>query len=437
MLKNVLEFIKKNNLIETGDRILIGLSGGADSVCLTHILCSLKSELNIELFAAHVNHGIRGEEAKRDEDFVQCFAKLLDIPVFAKHADVISEAKNRGISEEMCGRQIRYEFFEQISKEHNINKIATAHNKNDTAETVLMNFIRGSSLAGLCGIPARRGNIIRPILSLTREDILSYIKENNLDFVTDSTNLETVYTRNKIRLQLIPQIQNDFNANFIETTVKNAENISYDREFLEIATDKALQNCLRDGKIDISAFNEEHISIQRRILYKMLTAKTGASDISSSYIDDLQQLINSESGKKIDLPHDIEAVLEYNYLIIRKKQEDIADFEYELHIGEETEIKELGIKVILEESNDKNAITVPENSVFTIRNRRNGDYFYPEGMTGKKKLKDYFIDEKIPRDERKKIALLTVNGEIAYIINKRRDRRFKLDTSGVKLVIIK
>lgn len=437
ILKTVLDFINENSLIKNGDKILVGLSGGADSVCLTHILISLKESLNIQVFAAHVNHGIRGGEAQRDETFVKDFAEKYGVQLFIKHADVPSESKIRGISEELCGREIRYEFFDEITQKYSINSIATAHNKNDNAETVLMNFIRGTSVSGMCGIPVKRGNIIRPILQLTRDEIIRYIEENNLDYVTDSTNLAADYTRNKIRLNLIPQIQSGYNANFINTAAKNAANLNIDRNLLEELADDAEQRCVEGNTVILDNLKKEHRALQRRILYKALTRIVGTSDISSSYIDDMEKLISGQSGKRIDLPKNTEAVKEYGRLIIREKCSLTKDFEYKLKIGEQIRIDEIEADILIIETDkaDKYAFTVPEGAELVIRNRREGDYFFPEGMTGRKKLKNYFTDEKIPQSERRKIGLLTVNGEIAYIIGKRRDRRFSFKDKGIKLII--
>lgn len=437
-VNKVFDFIKKNDLIKYGDKVLIGLSGGADSVCLTHILYTLRDKLGIELYAAHLNHGIRAEEAVRDENFARQFSDSLKIKFFVKHADIKNEAKRCGISEELCGRNARYNFFKELSEQYNISDIATAHSMNDNAETILMNFMRGASINGLCGIPVKRGNVIRPILCLTRDEIIEYINYNKLSYVTDSTNLKDIYTRNKIRLNLIPEIEKNFNSNFIETTVKNSENIRNDKEFLDNITDKEYNICVIGNRANTDMLRHEHISIRRRILYKMLINITGSSDISMNYIDDMDSLVTScKTGRHIDLPNGTEALIEYGSLIVRKKIVPQGSFGYIIDIGVETDIQELGIRVLLEETDipGKNVFTVPDNSVFEIRNRRDGDYFYPVGMQGKKKIKNYFIDEKVPRDLRNRIGIFTVNGEIAYIIGKRRDRRFAFKNKGVKLII--
>ena len=200
-------FIKDNNLIEKGDRIVLGVSGGADSICLLHILNELKKALEIRLFVVHINHGIRGEEASRDENYVREFCKKLNVEFFSFHYNIPKVADMLKISEEEAGRKARYESFENVSKDiskiEKIDiskiKIAVAHNKNDTAETMLHNLTRGSGISGLKGILAKNGRIIRPLLSFTRDEIEEYLDKNKIKYMTDSTNLENEYTRNILR----------------------------------------------------------------------------------------------------------------------------------------------------------------------------------------------------------------------------------------------
>lgn len=436
----VFDFISDNGLLKGGRGVLVGLSGGADSVCLLHMLYSLRERLGITVFAAHLNHGIRGEEAERDERFAKSFCEGLGVKIFVRHVDIKTEAKQRGMSEELCGREARYAFFDELSKKYDITYIATAHNMNDSAETLLMNFMRGASLNGLCGIPARRGSVIRPILCLTRSEITEYNKSHGLEYVTDSTNLSSVYTRNKIRLELIPEIEKSFNPNFTETVVKNAENMRLDKELLDELTEKAYSRCVSGNAAELSELMKEHISLRRRIIYKMLTINTGTADILAKYIDAIDALARTgRTGTSADLPSGFEAAVEYGKLIIRNKIKHTGAFEYSLKAGEETYIPELGLSVLLEETekNGRLSFKFPEGAALAVRNRREGDVFYPEGMEGRKKLKKYFSDEKLTRAEREKTGLLTSDGEIAYIFGKRRDRRFAFKDKGLRLIIKK
>ena len=209
MLDKVLATIKKYNMIEKGDKIVIGVSGGADSVCLTDILNKVKKEIEIEIILVHINHNIRGEEAKRDENFVIELGKKYNNLVRVFSYDVEKLAKERSLTVEEMGRKLRYEAFNSVALEK--GKIAVAHNLNDNCETMIMRFFRGTGIKGLGGISAKRENIIRPLIELSREEIERYCLENNLDYCEDSTNSVEKYTRNKIRLNLIPMIKKEFN----------------------------------------------------------------------------------------------------------------------------------------------------------------------------------------------------------------------------------
>lgn len=434
-LNRVLKTIKEHSLTDNCTKILVALSGGADSVALTHILHSLSEELNITLFCAHLNHGIRGVEALRDECFAKEFAQSLGIECFVKRVDIPKLAN--GLSEELVGRNERYKFFNELCDKHSISKIATAHNKNDNAETLVMNFMRGATLGGLSGIPYSRDNIIRPILDLSREEIEEYCHINNLDFVTDSTNLTQDYTRNKIRLSLIPQIQRDFNPNFISTVTSNADYISQDNDFLEMVSQKEYDANVGNNRVSITYLKSLHKSIARRIIYKMISAQNNSSyDISSKYTDAVMCIIDANhSGKAVNINNNIIARIEYDTLIISKNENTVDEFEYILPLNEEVYIKEVGIyiKAVPTHTGGKDCFTIPENATIKVRNRRSGDVFFPVGMTGRKKIKEYYTDEKIPVSERNKICLVTFNDEIGYVLGKRRDRRFDFDTSGIKI----
>lgn len=441
ILQKIKSTIKRYGLIEKGDRVLVGLSGGADSVCLTHALCALEDELGITVYTAHMNHNIRGSEADSDERFAQEFSDKLGIKCFVKSVRVKDYAAEYGISEELAGRELRYAFFDEIAVKYNINKIATAHNKNDNAETLVMNFMRGSGISGLCGIPYMRGNIIRPVLDVNRGEIEEYCRENKLSYVTDSTNLETVYTRNKVRHNLLPQICSEFNANFVDVVTKNAAMISDDNSFLAECAEKLYRENVQEGRIRLEKLHGMPISMQRRVVYLMLKSLRGdMMDISSKYIEDILRLSDTgKTGKSINLPENIIAEIVYENLFIGKKPE-IKGFEYVIPVGESVVIEEMGCFVCCEyadkKENDGAEYFGGENVCeIVIRSRKNGDFFYPKGMSGRKKLKDYFIDSKIPQSERMKTGIMTINGDIAWIVGKRRDRRFDYNGKGIKIII--
>ena len=223
MKQKILQTIKKYNLIENGDSIVIGVSGGPDSICLLHVLNELKNELNFKISVAHINHMIR-EEADDETEYVKEFCENLGIECYIKRIDVVKIANNLKRGTEETGRQIRYEFFDEILEKTASNKIATAHNNNDKVETILMNILRGSGLSGLKGIEAIRDNkYIRPLIETSREEIEKYCEENNLNPKIDKSNNENIYTRNKVRNIVIPYIKQEFNPNILKTINRLSE----------------------------------------------------------------------------------------------------------------------------------------------------------------------------------------------------------------------
>ncbi|HLR36336.1 MAG TPA: tRNA lysidine(34) synthetase TilS, partial [Tissierellales bacterium] len=207
----VLETIRNYNLIDEGDQVVIGVSGGPDSMALLYILLDIKKVIPFNIYVAHVNHGVRGEAANKDEEFVRNICKDLNFPFYSIKVNMYEYAKDHNMTGEEAGRKLRYDFFKKVLKKHGRGKIAVAHNKNDQAETLIMRFMRGTGIDGLKGIPYKRGNIIRPLLEINRDEIEAYIGENKIDTRLDKTNLEPIYNRNKIRLELMPYIEENFN----------------------------------------------------------------------------------------------------------------------------------------------------------------------------------------------------------------------------------
>lgn len=440
MILNIIrQTITEYNLFDKGDKVLIGLSGGADSVCLTHALWRLKEELGIELYTAHLNHGIRGAEALRDERFACEFSDKLGIRCFTKTVKIPEISSKTGESEESTGRKIRYSFFDELCKAYSIDKIATAHNKNDSAETIIMNFMRGSALAGLCGIPCKRGNITRPLINVRREDIETYCKENSLEHVTDSTNLTDDYTRNKIRHILIPLIRKEFNPNFINTVTDNSQMIYEDSAYIDSLADKVFTNAVENDEIQISKLLPLNISIARRVIRRMLkNVYGGLNNISSVYIDDILKLCEKHTGKSINLPDGVTARSEYGRLIISRDESTGAKaFEYKIKCGETVSIREINKSVTVLPADKR----IKDGSIYlgcegteeiVVRNRRCGDKFFPYGMEGSKKIKEFFIDKKIPKKDRDLIPIVEINGKIASV-GDRIDRNFIFRSNGIKI----
>ena len=285
------EFFKSAlNELNKADKIIIGLSGGADSVCLTHILCKHLGSEN--LICAHVNHGIRGEEALRDQDFAKSFAESLGIEFKLHKADVPKLSKEMGVGEEECGRQVRYEFFNSLCSENSL--IATAHNADDNAETILMNLMRGCGLKGLCGIPFKRDNIIRPILSLTREEIESYCLENSLSFVTDSTNNENDYKRNKVRNKVLKEIK-EISPDFVKNTFNTSRLVNSENSYLESLASIELEKIRNNNSYNVSSFHTLSDALKLRVI-SLILKENSCGDISSLHVKSVLNAIENQSS---------------------------------------------------------------------------------------------------------------------------------------------
>ena len=312
MENRVLNTIHKFNLIQNGDKIVLGVSGGPDSLFMLEILNRIRNnkeyKLNFEIIVAHVNHMIR-EEAVLEEEFVKEFCQKIKVPFFAKRIDVVKFANNNKIGTEEAGRNIRYEFFDEVMEKTNSNKIAIAHNKNDKAETILMNILRGSGISGLKGIePTRENKIIRPIIEIERNDIEKYCEENNLEPRIDKSNFENTYTRNKIRNIVIPLIKEEFNPNIIETITRLSEVVKEEDEFLEKMIKEKFEKCLLNKKeneiiLDLKEFNlQEKVIKKRLVLYTISELKGNTQGIEKIHIEDIIKLCEKNIGNKFLTP---------------------------------------------------------------------------------------------------------------------------------------
>lgn len=310
MKEKVLETIKKYNLIENGDKIVIGVSGGPDSITLLNVLIEIKREkiIDFDMVVCHVNHMIR-EEADGDEEYVSNFCKKYNIEFFAKRIKVEDISKQEKIGTEEAGRKARYEFFSDILERTSSNKIATAHTANDNAETVLMNIIRGSGTSGLKGIEAKRGNLIRPLIECKRDEIEEYCKVNNLNPRIDKTNFENVYTRNKVRNLLIPYIKENFNPNIIETINRLSDLSKAENDYLEKETEKAFKETLIEKKnnqiiLDLNRFNLQETVIKSRLVLYTINILFGTrSGIEKKHIEDIIKLCSNNIGNKFLIPN--------------------------------------------------------------------------------------------------------------------------------------
>ena len=306
--EEVLNTIKKYNMINEGDKIVIGVSGGPDSITLLNVLNKFKEKLNIKIYVAHINHMIRAE-ADEETEYVKEFCNKLDVEFFCKKIDAQEEAKKLKIGTEEAGRNIRYAFFEEVAKKVGANKIATAHNSNDNAETVLMNIMRGTSISGLAGIEKiRDGKYIRPLIRCSRNAIEEYCKQNNLQPKFDKSNLENIYTRNKIRNLLIPYIQKEFNPNIIDTINRLSDIAISEEQFINKIVENEYKKLLINANkneiiLDMKKFNMlDHVIKAKLILYTIEKVSGISAGIEKIHIDDIIKLCNNNIGNKFLIP---------------------------------------------------------------------------------------------------------------------------------------
>ena len=404
--REVRDYILKHDLISCGDTVICGFSGGADSMCMLEILHILSKQMCFETVAVHLNHSIR-EEADTDESVCKEFCEKRNIRFYSKKVDIKKLSAERKCGEEETGRAERYAYFSQIAEKYENSVIATAHTKNDLAETVLHRVIRGSSIKGLVGIRPKRDNIIRPILGLSRSQIEQFCKYENLPYVTDKTNFETVYTRNKIRLDILPALKN-ININIVDALAVLAENSSVDSDYIDKNAQKAYKEIVNSSEncatVSIEKLMSFDAAIRRRIIIKM-TEVFGIA-IEHKHVLAIEEMCRiGKTGKNCDIPGGY-ATVEYKNLKIGKDTAlQNAEFYMNATSGKTFTIGDYDVCVTVFED--------AENTVVVVRSRVDGDKIILNGMT--KKLKQVFIDLKIPRQQRDEIPIIEINGEVVAV----------------------
>ena len=457
MIDKVRHTIEENEMIDSGDKVVVAVSGGPDSMCLLHILYSLKEELKIELVAAHVNHCLRGEEADADEAYVRNFCSSLGIEFYSKKIDIHKIAEERNLSCETAGREVRYDFFQELLTKLNAEKIALAHNANDQAETVLMRIMRGSGMEGLVGIKPVRDNIyIRPIINILRTDIEAYCIENNLNPRIDKSNLENIYNRNKVRLELIPYIQDNFNKDIVNTLIRLSQTIGKDNEYLEKLTEERYKlYVISVGKRKVirkEAFSEPDAILTRVIRLALLNLIGTLKNFEKLHIYEVINIAHRSTGKRAILPNGVSVVNNYGDIELSvkdgEKLENNNKEEFKIYINKVNDVQygkyKISAKMVDSEKilNFKNKILTKYfdydkiKGDITLRYRKDGDRFTPLGMSGSKKLKDIFIDMKIPQEERNKIPLICFGEDIGWIVGYRVSDKYKVTNESKNIIEI-
>lgn len=437
MFEEFKSYIEEQRLCRFGDRVLLAVSGGIDSVVMAHLF----SKSNYNCAIAHCNFQLRGEDSESDEAFVRSLGASLEMPVFVKRFDVEQTVKEEGISVQMAARELRYAWFDDLLDDHSYDRVSTAHNKNDSIETFLINLSRGTGIRGLTGIAPGIEKIIRPLLFATRKEITAYAKQHQLNFREDSSNRETKYRRNKIRHDVIPVLE-QINPGFIETMSLNMNRLTEVLDIYEQATKSARKELFREGsgRITIDIGKLSTLTPRRTWFYELFSpfgftrlqcegieqimdAKPGRRSISTTHqlFKDRDQLILTESsresfdryyldnpdcGTSLPFPMDVE-VIERNEMEKIPADPNIACLDYD-------------------------EIQFP----LTIRHWLHGDYFYPLGMNQIKKLSDFFVDNKISVPEKKRTWILASGKKIVWIIGQRIDHRFRVTEKTTRILLL-
>lgn len=477
MKANVQKMMREWNMVSPGDNLLAAVSGGADSVCLLLVLQELRESMDFSLEAIHVEHGIRGEDSLEDQRFVQDLCARLGVPLTCEAVDVPALCQAEGLSEEEAARRLRYEVFSKVAQRKHA-KVVLAHHLEDNAETVLFHMIRGSRMTGMCGMqPVRtdeRGVVyLRPMLEIHRRDIEGELQGRGQGFCTDCTNSQLQYSRNYMRMEVVPRLE-EMNSRAVEHINEMSWHLWEVQDFLNEEVRRAREELVQSqgilSELDIPKFMALHIAIRKELLMDIAASVAGSrKDITATHVAAMLKLCEKQSGKEVHLPYGMVAKREFDKLLIcresrvdtdashgfvkevaervsevRVTAEDLesaceSGAPYEVKLGESGE--SLCIKVF---SYDARKTEIPKKTYtkwmdydkvrqgFCIRNRRQGDYFIGDAKGSRKKLQNYFVDEKIPQKQREEMWLLARENYVLWLVGGRMSEDIKVtETTNV------
>ncbi len=436
--QNVLRTIRKYGMIAPGDHVLVGLSGGPDSVFLLALLIKLRPLLQCELGAIHINHSLRGAASIEDEKFCREFCSRLNVQYFSDKKNVKSYARRKGLSIEEAGHEIRYKIFTEIAQKNNFNKIATAHHSDDNAETVLMNILAGTGLQGLTGIAPVLNNVIRPLLEITKSDILEYLTSHHIHYRTDETNVDELYRRNYIRNRLIPEIKERINPS-VEKSLLRLTTVMRDfTEFVQEIVARETENISikEDSKIILTL--ERFLSLPRFIQQQIIISSVKENLQVNLNFDDVAKILETvkkKSGSGAELKSGVFCLREHNSILLYRKEAETYQKEIAVFLGKKVKFGKhfLRVKKVERSSfipvNDKNIEYIDGSKIrgdMKIRIWREGDVFFPFGMRGRKKVSDLLTDNKVPPGEKKYQPVLEDSEKILWVIGQRADNRVRV-----------
>lgn len=451
MLETARQTITKYHMLSPKDRVLVALSGGADSTALLFVMNDLRPELDLRLYALYINHNLRPLDIDYEIDHCKRLCEGLGIEFFTEEIDVKGYSQSQRINLQESARELRYQCLYKKSEELSISKIALGHTADDQLETILMRLIRGTGISGLAGIPPVRGKVIRPLIEIDRKTIEDFVIERSRSlpirlkepYLIDSTNKKTDYLRNRLRLTVIPQLRS-INPSLNKTVLRFAEIVRDEERYFDILVTKNLMRLIsRKGEGFIELFWQPMEALDRaiirRILRRAIDETVGLRGISFLNIEDIVELIKSgKTGSRVYIGKDIRVIKGYSTLLItsltpQPVTEQLITAPGEIVIKEAKMVvivTEGNLKDLTDYGNGKDSIVIDAKKAyfpFTVRSRRPGDFFYPSGFGKRKKLQDFFVDEKIPKDERDCIPIFTKDNDIFWITGYRMDERFKID----------
>jgi tRNA(Ile)-lysidine synthase len=443
IVRKILDSVNRHHLLALGERVLVAVSGGPDSVALLHLLCELRDEFGAHLEVAHLQHGIRGEEAKEDARFVAELVESLKLPFHLKEIDLPRMKSNAGRGNlEAWAREERYRFFGDVVREHKLDKVATAHTEDDQAETVLMWLLRGTGMKGLGGMSPLHLHrvavgdsmatltVIRPLIEVSKAEIVEYLEKRKLNYRVDRSNLDLSFLRNWIRLELLPKIQQRVGSGFSARLSRHAELLRDEDSLLAELARKSYESMRDSNGLSRAALLREPEALQRRILRHWIGRTRGhLRGLELVHIDEVLRLIKEGPPQgRLSIPGGWDLVREYETLKLAKVSRSLKRicYTYEFSIGRVLSIPEAGMQLYSEQVDNSFGVmpTQPMEALFdlnqlptklVVRNFRPGDRFKPLGMGGHKKVKDLFIDKKVPLPVRRTLPLLATEAEILWI----------------------
>ncbi len=427
---DIISAAHRYRMFDPGDTVLVAVSGGMDSVAMLHVLHTHRRKLDISLHVAHLNHGIRGEQSNLDEQFVRDLAHGFHLPISVERADVPALKEELGVGEEEAARIVRYEFLDKVAAGLDVDKIAVGHNADDRAESVLFNVLRGTGVDGLGSIRPVRGKVVRPLIDTPRSSIEAYVAENKLPYRVDESNMDVSYSRNRIRHELLPLLERDYNPQIRTALLRLAEIAAANSEFVRDSAQTSANAVSRGGAMDVGLFLE----LPGALRYEILRLKIGAlkgdlKDVAFEQIERVIDRLQEGDDFTITLPTGrIYAVREGNAFRVEARREppEIKEFEYDLAVPGITRIEHLGLILEAELCEDTGPRKTPPNEVLIdaravegkllVRNIRPGDRIVPFGMRGSKKLQDVFVDKKIAAEHRARAAVVTDDEKVLWVV---------------------